>query len=312
MSFEENNVIKRTIALLSAGAACLLAVAPAAAQSGARAQTILFIGNSFTYGAHSPVWKYRADSVTDLNGDGVGGVPALFKLFTKEAGLDYAVSLETSGGKDFRWHWVNKKQVVDRAWDHVVMQQYSTLDPKQPGDASSTVDYAGRFARLFAARNPKVEISLSSTWSRPDLTYRKSGHWYGKPITQMALDLRRGYDAAAAASPAIDKVNPVGQAFNCAIAAGVADPNPYDGISFGQVDLWAYDHYHASTFGYYLEALTVFIDVTGKDPRSFGAQEIAADELGISPGDAVRLQRVAWANTHGQPCDAAMIDAKAS
>ena len=118
----------------------------------------------------------------------------------------------------------------------------------------------------------------------------------------MALELRRDYDRAKAASPEIARINPVGQAFNCAIAAGVADANPYDGIDFGKVDLWAYDHYHASRFGYYLEALTVFIDVTGKDPRAFGPHETAADELGISPSDAVRLQRVAWANTHGLDC----------
>lgn len=297
---------KRTIALLSAGAA-FLAAAPTAAQEGNAAQTILFIGNSFTYGAHSPVWKYRADTVTDLNHDGVGGVPALFKLFTKEAGLNYAVSLETSGGKTLKWHWDNKKAVIDRAWDHVVLQDLSVLNRAHPGDATNLIDYAGRFARLFAARNPKVEISLTATWSRTDQTYPADGHWHGQPITAMALELRRDYDKAAAATPLIDKVNPVGQAFNCAIEAGVADPDPYDGIDFGKVDLWAYDHYHASTFGYYLEALTVFIDVTGKDPRTFGAHEQAADELGISPSDAVRLQRVAWANTHGLPCDAAAI-----
>ena len=297
---------KSIIALLSAGAA-FLAAAPAAAQDGSSAQTILFIGNSFTYGAHSPVWKYRADTVTDLNHDGVGGVPALFKLFTEEAGLNYAVSLETSGGKTLKWHWDNKKAVVDRAWDHVVLQDLSVLNRDHPGDATNLIDYAGRFARLFAARNPKVEISLTATWSRPDQTYPADGHWHGQPITAMALELRRDYDKAAAATPLIDKVNQVGQAFNCAIEAGVADPDPYDGIDFGKVDLWAYDHYHASTFGYYLEALTVFIDVTGKDPRTLGAHEQAADELGISPSDAVRLQRVAWANTHGLPCDAAAI-----
>src|ERR1700761_8697235 len=70
----------------------------------ARAETILFVGNSFTYGANSPVWKYRAGSVTDLNGTGVGGVPALFKLFTQEAGRDYTVSLETVGGRDLGFH----------------------------------------------------------------------------------------------------------------------------------------------------------------------------------------------------------------
>src|SRR3546814_18053283 len=111
----------------------------------------------------------------------------------------------------------------------------------------------------------------------------------------MALDLRRGYDAADAASAAIDRVNPVGQAFNCAIQAGFADPNPYDGIVYDQLDLWSYDHYHASIAGYYLEALVVFAGITGKDPRTLGKGENAAGDLGLSGEQAARLQRVAVA-----------------
>jgi hypothetical protein len=63
----------------------------------------------------------------------------------------------------------------------------------------------------------------------------------------------------------------------------VADPDPYDGVSFGQVDLWGWDHYHASAYGYYLEALVVFGGVTGRDPRSLGEQETSAVDLGLSP-----------------------------
>lgn len=277
--------------------------AQAAPVSPAPAQTVLFIGNSFTYGAHSAAWKYRADTVTDLNGTGVGGVPALFKLLTVEAGLNYDVSLETSGGKTLGWHWDNKRTLVDRPWDHVVLQDLSTFTRKRPGDPATLIDYTGRFAKLFAERNPMVDISLTSTWSRPDQTYLSTGHWYNKPISQMALDLRAGYDAAKAATPMIGKVHPVGQAFNCAIQDGIADPDPYDGIAFGKVDLWTYDQYHASVAGYYLEALTVFIDITGVDPRRFGSKEQAADELGISPADAVKLQAVAWqVATHNGQC----------
>lgn len=50
-----------------------------AAQGG----SMLFIGNSFTYGAGSAVRYYRNQTVTDLNNEGVGGVPALFKVFTE-------------------------------------------------------------------------------------------------------------------------------------------------------------------------------------------------------------------------------------
>ena len=72
-------------------------------------KTILFIGNSFTQGAHSAARNWRAGSVTDLNKAGYGGVPALFKLFTEQAGLDYRVSLETQGGKTLGFHYDERR-----------------------------------------------------------------------------------------------------------------------------------------------------------------------------------------------------------
>ena len=271
------------------GAACLFALSAAAAH----AETILFVGNSFTFGALSAVWHYRAGSVTDLNKEGVGGVPALFKLFTTEAGLAYDVSLETSPGKDLQWHIDNRTPLLDRTWDHVVLQSYSTLDAKAPGDPAGLVRTSAILARMFHARNPKVDIRLDSTWSRADLTWQPAGHWYGKPIDAMEKELRAGYDKAATGSPYIRGVLPVGQAFNRAIETGLATPNPYKGEGPGQIDLWAYDNYHASAYGYYLEALVEFGAITGKDPLSLGPRETAAKELGISPAQATALQQVA-------------------
>ena len=259
----------------------------------ARADTILFVGNSFTFAAYSPAWHYRPGSVTDLNNEGIGGVPALFKLFIQEAGLAYDVSLETSPGKDLQWHIDHKTPVIDRAWDHVVLQSYSTLDAKMPGDPTGLIRSTGVLASMFHARNAKVDIRLDSTWSRADLTYQPAGYWYGKPITAMALDMRAGYDKAAAASPYVRGVLPVGQAFSRAIATGFATPDPYKGEGPGQVDLWAFDNYHASTFGYYLEALVEFGAITGKDPLSLGPKETAAQELGLSPAQATTLQQIA-------------------
>ncbi|MEO7800209.1 MAG: PEP-CTERM sorting domain-containing protein, partial [Opitutaceae bacterium] len=68
--------------------------------------------------------------------------------------------------------------------------------------------------------------------------------------------------------------------------------------------LWTYDHYHGSTFGYYLEALMIFGDLTGLDPRSLGKNERAALELGLSSNQAVALQQVAFdelSATKGRP-----------
>ncbi|HEX3889048.1 MAG TPA: hypothetical protein VHW05_16275 [Phenylobacterium sp.] len=289
MASKAGLILTRRWALAAlAAAAVTLGSLPARA-----AETVLFIGNSFTYGANSPVWKYRGDSVTDLNGGGVGGVPALFKLFTTEAGLDYAVSLETAPGKGLDYHLQEKLPLIDKAWDHVVMHGLSTLDAAKPGDPALLIDTVGRMAKVLHARNPKVDILITATWSRADQTYPDTGHWHGQPIEAMGRDVRKAYDAAAAASPYVRGVSPVGDAWNRAFAVGFADPNPYDGISAGKVNLWAWDSYHASAYGYYLEALVVFGRLTGKDPQALGARETAARELGISPPQASALQQIA-------------------
>lgn len=256
---------------------------------------VLFIGNSFTYGALTPVQKWRPEIVTDLNHEGIGGVPALFKSFTRQAGLDYDVSLETHPGVGLDWHLQNKHDVIaGRPWDVVVMHGYSTLDSQNPGDPTKLTSTTKEMAALLTSRNPKVEIHLTATWPRADQTYMPTGHWYGQPIAAMARDVRAGYDKAAATSTAIKSVIPVGEAWTRAIETGVADPNPYDGITPGQIDLWARDHYHASVEGYYLEALMVFGDLTLRDPRSLGEGECSAYELGVPVAEVKALEQVAF------------------
>ena len=67
----------------------------------------------------------------------------------------------------------------------------------------------------------------------------------------------------------------------------------------GKIDLWdsnALDAccttpigYHPSKYGAYLNALVLFDQITGVDPR-FGGAEQAARDLGIDPGIARQLQ----------------------
>lgn len=258
-----------------------------------QAHSILFVGNSFTFGAGSPVRKYRPDIVRDLNGEGIGGVPALFKLFSKEAGLDWTVSLETSPGKDLAFHYNQKRGQLAGTWDSVVLQGYSTLSATKPGDPTEHVRTAGVLAAMFKRANPKAQIELESTWSRADQVYPPSGHWHGQPIAVMAEDLARANAIAMRASGDITDTIPVGTAWDRAMREGVADPNPYDGIDYGKIDLWTWDHYHASTAGYYLAALVIFGKITKVDPRALGRAEIAGDELGLDPSVVAQLQRIA-------------------
>ncbi len=280
--------MKRTLALI-------VSVMLAFGITGAAAGTsVLFIGNSFLFGSGSPVRFYRADTVTDLNNEGIGGVPALFKSFTQQAGLDYDVSLETRGGSGLDFHLENKLGVIGRrGWDAIVMHGYSTLDADKPRDPGKLIATSKQMADFLRGRNPKVELYLMATWSRADQTYPAKGAWAGQPIEAMARDVRAGYDKAAAAAGA-KAVIPVGEAWTRAIQTGLADPNPYDGIEAGKINLWTYDQYHASTHGYYLEALVIFGSVTGRDPRSLGQNECSAYELGLSRSDAKALQQIAF------------------
>jgi hypothetical protein len=258
--------------------------------------SILFIGNSFTYGALASVQTYGADTVTDLVGTGIGGVPALFKAFTVQSGLDYDVSLETQPGSNLSFHYdtPGRRALIDRAWDKVVMHGQSNLDFSAPNNPAAISTYTGLLGSLFQARNPDVDISLTATWSRADLTYQTPSPWLGEAIDKMGRDVYAGYQVAAANNPTVvDRINPVGLAWNRAFAEGLADTNPYDGIDPGKINLWASDSYHASNLGYYLHALVVFGMVTGVDPTTLGGSETAAGALGISAAEALALQHVA-------------------
>lgn len=278
----------------------VLALAAMAAPAGAK--SILFIGNSFTFGAGSPVVKFRPERVSDLNGEGIGGVPALFATFARQLRLDWQVSLETSPTKDLAWHLGNRAAVLGRPWDVVLLQGYSTLDRERPGDPARHVAAAKSLSDLAHAANPKVRVMLVSTWSRADLTWRTPSPWFGKPITAMANDLQLANCAALPLAPRLAATIPVGAAWNRAITQRLADPNPYDGITPGQINLWAADSYHGSSEGYYLEALVEFGAVTGIDPRRLGRRESAAHELGIKPAVAAALQRIAAEQLRQKTC----------
>jgi hypothetical protein len=284
--------------LACAAAALCLTAAPAFA-----ATKILFVGNSFTFAAHSAAMHYETDQVHDLNppdalGRTIGGVPALFKEFTKEAGLDYDVSLETVGGKGFDYHYAEKRAVLDKPWDVVVGHGFSTLDADHPGDPALFITSTKQMADMFHAKNPNVKFYLLATWSRADKVYPADAPapWKGTPIDQMAKDVQKGYEAAAKnAGSEVAGVIPMGLAWNTAMDTGIADSNPYDDMGASKMNLWAYDSYHASSYGYYLEAALDFGKVTGKDPMMLAprGKDHVAEDLGISPTQQQQLLKLA-------------------
>ena len=174
----------------------ILAVILAEAQS---ATSILFVGNSFTFAAGSPVRFYRADTVTDLNNEGVGGVPALFKSFTQQAGLNYDVFLETRGGSGLDFHLENKLDVIGiRGWERSGDAWLQHAGRRQTARSGQTHRHEQADGGRLRTRNPKVQLYLMATWSRADQTYPARGAWAGQPVEAMARDVRAAYDKAAA------------------------------------------------------------------------------------------------------------------
>ncbi len=120
--------------------------------------SLLFIGNSFTYAYGSAAKFYRADSVTDLNNEGIGGVPALFKSFADQAGLDYDVYLETRGGSGLDFHLENKLGVIGRRpWDRVVMHGFSTLDSSNPNNPAVLIDTTAQMSNFYRVLIPMLK-----------------------------------------------------------------------------------------------------------------------------------------------------------
>jgi hypothetical protein len=277
----------------------LLTTAALALSAGAAsAKTILFIGNSFTMGSGSPVHTYQANTVHDLNspnerGQTLGGVAAIFKEFTREAGLDYDVSIEAVGGRNFDFHYNERLAAIDRPWDIVVMQSYSQLNKEKPGDPAIVTEYGAKLDKAFHARNPDVQVWFNATWSRADYSSPEIAPWKGKPIDQMAKDVYAGFEKARAASPDVAGIVPVGLAWNRAWASGVADSDPTDGIGPDKLNLWTYDSQHGSSAGYILAGLVIFGQVTGRDPLSLGEREHVAMDLGISRAQMAALEQVA-------------------
>jgi hypothetical protein len=111
----------------------------------------------------------------------------------------------------------------------------------------------------------------------------------------MAKDIAAGYEIAANKAHAAGVLQ-VGLAWNRAIDVGLAGANPYVGIPAGKIDLWSWDCYHASVYGYYLEALMTFSMVTGTDPLTLGKNEAVANDLGFSRPQLVRLNRLCMTN----------------
>ena len=170
-------------------------------------------------------------------------------------------------------------------------------------------------ANSFASLS--TQVYLYQTWARPNLvdgafvtttdpvtgavtrSTTPAATFY-RSLGKMTEDLQSAALTAAALAGAdgtggVTGIAPVGQTFLRAVKEGVATRDMWapGAATDGLIDLWFDDGTHASKFGSYLSALTLFGTMTGLNPLLLGAGEIAAADLGISPSDALVLQLIA-------------------
>jgi len=264
---------------------CLLVIVALTAFAAPKvsALNVLFVGNSLTAGFNN----YNQAAITDANGTGCGGVAAIFKKLADEGGFaNINVTIEAVGGQTLAYHLANRAAVLSRAWDVVVLQEYSTR-PLSIGDIPAFRAAVRDITALLRTYNPAVRVVLYETWARPDLV-----PGYYPTLQAMQNELQVAYSAAAA-DYAIEGWAPVGDAFLQAVSSGVAsDPN--FGVQAGKIDLWLTNDYHASANGAYLSGLVFYAKVLGGDPRALpSGTGSAVAGLGLSAASAVLLQAVA-------------------
>jgi hypothetical protein len=161
--------------------------------------SVLFVGNSYTFGRVAPVLNYNAAAVHDLTaafnainptgtnsypvgtiGFGTfeqhpwGGVPGIFKKMTDEAGLNYDVSLSTRNAATLRGQFLNtanatwdlRGNVASKTWDTVVLQAQSDEPlPLGRGQNAYPVGFAA-YANLFERF---IHIGTAQTYTETQL-----------------------------------------------------------------------------------------------------------------------------------------------
>lgn len=117
-------------------------------------------------------------------------------------------------------------------------------------------------------------------------------------LRDMTTDLHNVFYGRVASNRNLAGVVPIGDAFQRAVDTSVVKNGNFykaDGTydDSGPISLWWLDRTHESVYGAYLAGLVMYGTITGRDPASFGTDEKAYGELGISSAAALALQKVA-------------------
>ena len=238
-----------------------------------RADDILFIGNSFTFGATVPVVQSN------------GGVPKLVEAIAQAKGKQVATTALTAGGKDWSYHLsqpATNEALQSKTWTSVVLQDMSTR-PTRFGNVDQFLQDGEIFSDRISQNSPAAGVVLFETWARPPGEFYRNSPTYGPKQMMGELHdayalLRKNLAAKNPSRPAL--VAPVGTAFARAAA------------EYPEVNVNASDQHHATADGYYLAALVIY-ETIYRDRVKGAPTHFYHDALVIPDSDATKLQAVA-------------------
>jgi hypothetical protein len=254
---------------------CLCALV-ADASLPAKADDILFFGNSFTFGASVP-------GLSDH-----GGVPKMVEAIARAEEHHMAVASLSAPGVDWSWHLAQPATAAalsSKVWTWIVLQDYSTR-PTRMGNVPQFMRDGAIFSDRIAQHSPRAGIVLYETWARPPGDFYKTsgGRQFPGPDDMMA-DLHRSYGALGNKLAAMNAHRPVRVA-----QVGTAFARCH--AEFPAIPLDAADHHHATQEGYYLAALVIYETLyhgsVHNAPTTFFQGVVA-----VSAKEAGELQRIA-------------------
>ena|ERR1700677_296640 len=242
-----------------------------------RAEEILFIGNSFTFGDGD-------EAVLKL-----GGVPKLLEGIAASKGKKADTMMITSPGKNFAYHLAQPATdagLKAKAWDWIVLQDYST-EPTHIGDVAEFMKDGETFYSRIAQSSPKAKIALYQTWAydpkNPVFAATSDAKHFASP-DEMTGELVKNYAALQADLQAKDAQRQVDLARVGEAFARCHKEHPELLLNSTK------DYKHANRDGSYLAALVIYTTLFGD--LSTGATTTFPG-VTIDPKDAAILQSVA-------------------
>jgi hypothetical protein len=242
---------------------------------GLRADDVLFIGNSFTFGAMAPEVQRH------------GGVPKLFEEIARAKGHEVTTSAVTAGGKDWGYHLAQSKTaaaLAAKVWTWVVLQDFST-QPTSMGSVAKFMANGETFSDRIAAHSPGAGIVLYETWARPAGKFFANAPGGMSGPDEMMAQLHQNYASLEKDLAARNANRPVREALVGTAFARIK-------AEFPGIVVDAADAHHATAEGYYEAALLMDEAIYGESVKG-APNTFFNGALVIPPDEAGELQKVA-------------------